>query len=37
LRVWSVVDSSSLYAGGSQSQLDVYVDDPFAIEDVTII
>ena len=34
--VSSVVDSSSLYAG-SQSQLDVFVDDPYAIEDVTII
>ena len=34
--VSSVVDSSSLYAG-SQSQLDVYLDDPLAIEDVTII
>jgi len=35
--VSSVVDSSSLYAAGSQSQLDVYLDDPLAIEDVTII
>jgi len=34
--VSSVVDSSSLYVG-SQSQLDVYLDDPLAIEDVTII
>ena len=34
--VSSVVDSSSLYAG-SQSQLDVYMDDPISIEDVTII
>jgi len=34
--VSSVVDSSSLYAG-SQSQLDIYLDDPVAIEDVTII
>jgi len=34
--VSSVVDSSSLYTG-SQSQLDVYLDDPLAIEDVTII
>ena len=32
--VSSVVDSGSVY---SQSQLDVYVDDPLAIEDVTII
>ena len=35
--VSSMVDSNgSLYAG-SQSQLDVYVDDPLTIEDVTII
>jgi len=34
--VSSVVDSSSLYAG-SQSQLDVFVDDPLTVEDVTII
>lgn len=34
--VSSVVDSNSLYAG-SQSQLDVYIDDPLTIEDVTII
>jgi len=35
-----VVDSSSLYTaggGGSQSQLDLYIDDPLAIDDVTII
>lgn len=36
--VSSVVDSSSLYAAdASQSQLDVYIDDPITIEDVTII
>ena len=34
--VSSVVDSSSMYAG-SQSQLDVFLEDPLAIEDVTII
>lgn len=36
--VSSVVDSSgSLYADVSQSQLDVYLDDPLDIEDVTVI
>jgi len=36
--VSSVVDSSGLYsAAGSQSQLDLYLDDPLVIDDVTVI